>query len=76
MSACSVSAVTGNVSPDGCTSSFESCLVARAQEGDRQAFAALFDLHKSRVYALCFSITKNAAESERLTRDIFMTQNL
>ena len=50
----------------------ELALVARAREGDEDAFAALFDLHKKRVYSLCLRMTGSAVEAEDLTQDAFI----
>jgi len=47
-------------------------LVYRAQQGDADAFASLFHLHKSRVYSLCLRMTHNVAEAEDLTQDAFL----
>lgn len=47
-------------------------VVRRAQEGDSDAFAELFNAHKSRVFSLCLRMTNNAAEAEDLTQDAFM----
>jgi RNA polymerase sigma-70 factor, ECF subfamily len=47
-------------------------LVARAQQGDPEAFAALFNAHKARIYFLCLRMTNDAAEAEDLTQDTFM----
>lgn len=47
-------------------------LVARAQQGDEEAFAALFDLHKRRVYSLCLRMTGNVVEAEDLAQDAFI----
>lgn len=47
-------------------------LIARAQEGDPQAFAALFEMHKPRIYAICLRMTNNMAEAEDLTQDAFI----
>ena len=47
-------------------------LVARAQEGDEQAFAALFEAHKHRVYSLCLRKTGDAADAHDLTQDAFI----
>jgi RNA polymerase sigma-70 factor (ECF subfamily) len=47
-------------------------LVGRAKEGDEQAFAALFDQHKRRVYSLCLRMTGNVVEAEDLLQDAFI----
>lgn len=50
----------------------EKDIIRRAQEGDADAFAELFNRHKGRVYALCLRMTKNTSEAEDLTQDAFM----
>ena len=50
----------------------ETQLVARAQRGDEEAFAALFETHKRRVYSLCLRMTGNTAEAEDLTQEAFL----
>ena len=47
-------------------------LIARAQRGDEDAFAALFEAHKRRVYSLCLRMTGNTAEAEDLTQEAFL----
>ena len=47
-------------------------LVKRAQEGDAEAFAALFHAHKGRVYSICLRMTNNTAQAEDLTQDAFL----
>ena len=47
-------------------------LVERAQRGDADAFAALFQAHKMRIYSLCLRMTNNPAEAEDLTQDAFL----
>jgi RNA polymerase sigma-70 factor (ECF subfamily) len=47
-------------------------IVTRAKQGDEQAFAALFEAHKKRVYALCLRMTGDIAEAEDLTQDAFI----
>jgi len=47
-------------------------LVQRAQRGDGNAFAELFELHKGRVYGLCLSMTKDPAEAEDMTQEAFL----
>jgi RNA polymerase sigma-70 factor (ECF subfamily) len=47
-------------------------LVARAQQGDERAFAALYEVHKRRVYSLCLRMTGNTAEAEDLSQEAFL----
>jgi RNA polymerase sigma-70 factor, ECF subfamily len=47
-------------------------LVKRAQLGDSDAFASVFNAHKARIYSLCLRMTNNSAEAEDLTQDAFM----
>jgi RNA polymerase sigma factor (sigma-70 family) len=61
----SVSATTGTVRLD-------SDLIKRAQQGDSDAFAALFHTQKERIYSVCLRMTNNAAEAEDLTQDAFL----
>jgi len=50
----------------------DSNLIARAQQGDSDAFAALFHAYKARIYSVCLRMTKNATEAEDLTQDAFL----
>jgi len=50
----------------------EAQIIARAQRGDEEAFAALFETHKRRVYSLCLRMTGNTAEAEDLTQEAFL----
>ena len=47
-------------------------MIKRAQEGDADAFAALFHAHKARIYSICLRMTTNAAEAEDRTQDAFL----
>ncbi len=47
-------------------------LIARAQRGEEEAFAALFEAHKRRVYSLCLRMTGNTAEAEDLAQEAFL----
>jgi len=50
----------------------ERSLIERAQCGDEEAFATLFQLHKKRVYSVCLMMTKDIAEAEDLTQEAFL----
>ena len=58
------------VSPQAFASDRES--VRRAQQGDTDAFAAIFHAHKARIYSVCLRMTNNTAEAEDLTQDAFL----
>ena len=47
-------------------------LVKRAQEGNADAFAGIFNAHKARIYSVCLRMTNNTAEAEDLTQDAFL----
>src|SRR6202035_4665373 len=47
-------------------------LVQRAQRGDGQAFATLYQLHNKRVYSVCLRMTRDVAEAEDLVQEAFM----
>ena len=46
--------------------------IEKAKQGDAQAFQALYDKHKRRVYSLCLRMTANTAEAEDLTQEAFL----
>jgi RNA polymerase sigma-70 factor, ECF subfamily len=72
---CVISATATNVIPSGNETSrteSERSLVRRAQRGDEQAFATLFQGHKKRVYSVCLLMTKDMAEAEDLTQEAFL----
>jgi RNA polymerase sigma-70 factor (ECF subfamily) len=50
----------------------EGTLVQRAQRGDEQAFATLYQLNKKRVYSVCLRMTKDVAEAEDLAQEAFI----
>jgi RNA polymerase sigma-70 factor (ECF subfamily) len=50
----------------------ESSLIRRAQHGDEQAFATLYERHKKRVYSVCLKMARNIADAEDLTQEAFM----
>jgi len=53
-------------------SSGDAELIARAQRGEEQAFEAIYNAHKRRVYYLCLRMIGNTAEAEELTQKAFM----
>jgi len=72
---CVISATAANVIPvkkEKSRDDSERSLVQRAQNGDEQAFATLFTLHKKRVYSVCVLMTKDVAEAEDLTQEAFL----
>ena len=48
-------------------------LLARAQTGDRLAFADLYDRHVRPVYWQAYSVVRDAGEAEDITQDVFVT---
>lgn len=75
MATCVISSTAANLIPvqkDAKNHSAEHNLVQRAKNGDEQAFASLFELHKKRVYSVCLLMTKDVAEAEDLTQEAFL----
>src|SRR5271157_4514329 len=50
----------------------ETRLVARAKDGDEQAFEALYHAFERRVYLLCVRMTGDSSEAEDLTQETFL----
>jgi RNA polymerase sigma-70 factor (ECF subfamily) len=46
--------------------------IEKAKLGDADAFQALYDRHKRRVYSLCLRMTANTAEAEDLAQEAFL----
>ena len=75
MATCRIPATATNLNPAGKVDvcrDFVHSLVRRAQQGDEEAFARLFELHKRRVYSMCLLMTRDVAEAEDLTQDSFL----
>jgi len=47
-------------------------LIRRAQAGDEDSFAALFKLHRRRVYWLCVRLVHDLNDAEDLTQEAFL----
>ena len=50
----------------------EAAAIRRAQQGDAEAFARLYQLHKGRVYSLCLRMLGNPAEAEDMAQEAFL----
>jgi len=50
----------------------ETRLIARAKDGDEQAFEALFHAYRRRVYLLCARMTGDFSEAEDLAQETFL----
>lgn len=75
MATCVISATATNMIPTGEQSNpaeSERGLIQRAQRGDEQAFASLYQSHKKRVYSVCLLMTKDMADAEDLTQEAFL----
>jgi RNA polymerase sigma-70 factor (ECF subfamily) len=70
--AATVTSATKGVEKEARWGKPEGNLIQRAQRGDEQAFAELFQLHKKRVYSVCLLMTKDVAEAEDLTQEAFL----
>jgi RNA polymerase sigma-70 factor (ECF subfamily) len=69
-------AVDNRISADsrlmGDYSSPEQNLILAAQSGEVDAYEALYEAHRGRVYGLCLRMTGNRAQAEDLTQDSFV----
>lgn len=61
-----------DVPEDGSAGDRASELLLRVADGDRQAFAALYDLLSSRVFALILRVVVNRAQSEEVMQEVFL----
>ena len=50
----------------------EAELITRAQKGEAEAYEALYNLHKRRVYSLCLRMTSSPTEAEDLAQEAFL----
>jgi RNA polymerase sigma-70 factor (ECF subfamily) len=50
----------------------ESEVIERLKLGDHAAFEEIYRRHRRRVYSLCVRVTRNSAEAEELTQEVFL----
>jgi RNA polymerase sigma-70 factor (ECF subfamily) len=50
----------------------EASWVRGARQGDRTSFERLYRRHVGRVHGLCLRLTRNAAEAEEMTQEVFV----
>ena len=75
MATCVISATQTNLIPVEKTTNrnrTELTLIRRAQQGDEDAFATLFQSHKRRVFSVCLLMTNDVAEAEDITQEAFL----
>ena len=58
-----------NTTPSGIS---EQDAISGAKLGDPDCFESLYNRHKRHVYTLCLRITRNTAEAEDLTQEVFL----
>lgn len=54
------------------STSSESEVIERVKLGDHAAFEEIYRRHRRRVYSVCVRVTRNSAEAEELTQDVFL----
>lgn len=60
------------VPEDGSAGDHAADLLLRVGDGDRQAFAELYDMLSSRVFALILRVLVNRAQSEEVLQEVFL----
>jgi RNA polymerase sigma-70 factor (ECF subfamily) len=46
--------------------------ISGAQAGDQRCFESLYNRHKRHIYSLCLRMSRNTAEAEDLTQEVFL----
>jgi RNA polymerase sigma-70 factor (ECF subfamily) len=75
MATCAISATEANIIPAAGMKGSDNSqlgLIRGAQAGDAHAFATLVQQYKNRVYSVCLLMTKDVAEAEDLTQEVFL----
>lgn len=63
---------SGTTSSGPATHQDQAEILARAQNGDHQAFAQLYSIHKRHIYSLCLRMVGSVAEAEDLAQEVFL----
>jgi RNA polymerase sigma-70 factor (ECF subfamily) len=50
----------------------EDQVISGAQAGDQRCFESLYNRHKRHIYSLCLRMSRNTAEAEDLTQEVFL----
>lgn len=56
----------------GANTAYEKALIASAQQQDKAAFKALYDMHIPRIYALCSRLCADRSQAEDATQEVFI----
>jgi len=67
-----VNAPAVRIGPTAVPNNHQAEILDRVRNGDHQAFAQLYSIHKKHVYSLCLRIAGNAEEAEDLTQEAFL----
>lgn len=68
-----VAAPTACYTPPRTRMSDDSDLLARLRVGDPSAVEMLMNAYSDRVYRLAYGVTRNSADAEEVTQDVFLT---
>lgn len=47
-------------------------VIVKAQNGDHESFAKIYEAHKSKIYSLCLRMVKNPIDAEDMMQEVFL----